>query len=200
MRRTGAEQPVVVMNPPVNGSGAKGLCHPSFVFVGSTAKGGANGQNKAVTESPKDVEVKSRSQRVKANKGAAGIDDESLEAFESRPEKKQSLQGLESNVLWQLTSLRLSKRWRYPKKSGGKRTLGVPTVADRVAQMVAKIYFEHKGGNQYSHPDSYGYRPGKISPWTALCSNTPSAAGNTTGYWNLTSKGPLFDNIDHELL
>ena len=45
------------------------------------------------------------------------------------------------------------------KKGGGQRKLGVPTVSDRIAQMVAKMYFEPEV-EQYFHPDSYGYRPG----------------------------------------
>ena len=47
-----------------------------------------------------------------------------------------------------------------PKKNGGVRTLGVPTVADRVAQMTAKMYFEPLVEPVF-HPDSYGYRPRK---------------------------------------
>jgi retron-type reverse transcriptase len=47
-----------------------------------------------------------------------------------------------------------------PKKSGGERILGVPTVADRVAQMVVKMLLEPKLEPVFL-PDSYGYRPGK---------------------------------------
>jgi RNA-directed DNA polymerase len=47
-----------------------------------------------------------------------------------------------------------------PKDKGGQRVLGVPTVADRVAQMVVKIYLEPKVEPIF-HSDSYGYRPGK---------------------------------------
>lgn len=47
-----------------------------------------------------------------------------------------------------------------PKRGGGKRALGIPTVADRVAQMVVKKYLEPLL-EPYFHEDSYGYRPGK---------------------------------------
>jgi hypothetical protein len=47
-----------------------------------------------------------------------------------------------------------------PKDSGGTRTLGIPTVADRIAQMVAKMYLEPLVEPHF-HQDSYGYRPGK---------------------------------------
>lgn len=47
-----------------------------------------------------------------------------------------------------------------PKKHGGERLLGVPTVSDRIAQMVCKLMFESTV-ERYFHPDSYGYRPNK---------------------------------------
>ena len=46
------------------------------------------------------------------------------------------------------------------KKDGGQRRLGVPTVSDRIAQTVAKMYFEPEVESHF-HPDSYGYRPQK---------------------------------------
>jgi len=99
-------------------------------------------------------------QRVKANDGAAGVDGESIEAFE---------RDLKGNLykLWN----RLSsgsyfpapvRAVEIPKKHGqGKvRVLGVPTVADRIAQTVARLYLEPKVEPLF-HPDSYGYRPGR---------------------------------------
>ncbi len=47
-----------------------------------------------------------------------------------------------------------------PKAQGGMRTLGIPTVADRIAQMVVRQAFE-PSVEPYFHADSYGYRPGK---------------------------------------
>jgi len=96
--------------------------------------------------------------RVKANQGAAGVDEESIADFEKN---------LKNNLykVWN----RMSSGSYFPpavrlveiaKKGGGQRKLGVPTVSDRVAQTVAKIYFEPQV-DQYFHPDSYGYRPGK---------------------------------------
>ena len=96
--------------------------------------------------------------RVKENRGAEGIDDESIEAFESN---------LNNNLykIWNRMSSGSYfplpvKAIEIPKKSGGTRILGVPTVYDRVAQMVVKIYFEPQI-EPYFHPDSYGYRPSK---------------------------------------
>src|ERR1700730_1187238 len=97
-------------------------------------------------------------QRVKANNGAAGVDGESIEEFE---------QNLKGNLykLWN----RLSsgsyfpapvRAVEIPKKhgQGGVRILGVPTVADRIAQTVARLYLEPKVEPLF-HADSYGYRP-----------------------------------------
>ena len=72
----------------------------------------------------------------------------------------------------------------------------MPTVADRVAQMVAKIYFEHKVEPIF-HPDSYGYRPEK----SAVDALTVTRQRCWQYDWVLEFdiKG-LFDNIDHELL
>jgi group II intron reverse transcriptase/maturase len=96
--------------------------------------------------------------RVKANKGAAGVDEQSIEEFE---------QDLSGNLfkLWN----RLSsgsyfpppvRAVEIPKKDGGLRVLGVPTVADRIAQVVVRSYLEPSVEPVF-HPDSYGYRPGR---------------------------------------
>jgi len=133
-------------------------------------------------------------QKVKANGGAAGIDEESLKAFEKN---------LKNNLykIWNRMSSGsyfppAVKGVEIPKKSGGKRLLGVPTVGDRVAQMVAKIYFEPQV-EPYFHPDSYGYRPGK-SAIDALAI-TRQRCWKFDWVLEFDIKG-LFDNIDHELL
>lgn len=96
---------------------------------------------------------------VKANKGAAGVDDQSIADFEVN---------LRDNLykLWN----RLSsgsyfpppvKQVEIPKRDGkGTRTLGVPTVADRIAQTVARMALEPEVEPVF-HPGSYGYRPGR---------------------------------------
>ena len=97
--------------------------------------------------------------RVKANKGAAGVDNMSIAAFEDDRDRN----------LYKIWN-RLSSGSYFPPpvkaveipKAGGKgvRVLGVPTVADRIAQTVVRMYLEPEVEPIF-HPDSYGYRPGR---------------------------------------
>jgi len=78
--------------------------------------------------------------RVKANKGAAGVDDESLAEFEK--DLKDNLYKIWNRMSSGSYFPPAVKAVEIPKANGGTRILGVPTVADRVAQMVVKLYFE----------------------------------------------------------
>jgi RNA-directed DNA polymerase len=133
-------------------------------------------------------------ERVKANKGAAGIDDESIAAFE---------ENLKDNLykIWNRMSSGSYfpppvKVVEIPKKNGGIRILGVPTVADRIAQMVAKLYFEPAVEPCFL-PDTYGYRPGKSAIDAVAVTRERCWRYNWLIEFDI--KG-LFDNIDHELL
>ncbi len=95
--------------------------------------------------------------RVKANKGAAGVDEESIRAFEA------NLSGNLYKVWNRMSSGSYMpppvRAVEIPKRGGrGVRTLGVPTVADRVAQTVVHLCLEPEVEPVF-HPDSYGYRP-----------------------------------------
>ncbi|MDP9079015.1 MAG: group II intron reverse transcriptase/maturase [Bacteroidota bacterium] len=85
---------------------------------------------------------------------------------------------------------------QIPKKSGGKRSLGIPTISDRIAQEVVKSFLEPKVDSTF-HADSYGYRKGKDAH-QAL-----QAATNRCRHYSwvidMDIKG-FFDNIDHGLL
>ncbi|WP_232303511.1 group II intron reverse transcriptase/maturase [Pseudofrankia sp. DC12] len=102
--------------------------------------------------------------RVRANKGAAGVDGTSIATFESR---------LKDNLY--KTWNRMSSGTYFPsplrevvipKPEGGSRVLAVPTVADRVAQTVAVLVLDPRVEPMF-HRDSYGYRPGR-SPLDAV--------------------------------
>jgi RNA-directed DNA polymerase len=97
--------------------------------------------------------------QVKANKGAPGVDGQDLEQFED---------DLRDNLykIWNRMSSGSYfpppvKAVEIPKPHGsGVRMLGVPTIADRVAQTVVAMHLEERVEHRF-HPDSYGYRPGK---------------------------------------
>ena len=96
-------------------------------------------------------------QKVKA-KGTYGVDEQSIEDFERK---------LNNNLykIWNRMSSGIYfpqpvKAVAIPKKNGGTRILGIPTVEDRIAQMVANLYFE-PNMEPIFYEDSYGYRPNK---------------------------------------
>jgi RNA-directed DNA polymerase len=96
--------------------------------------------------------------KVRENKGAPGVDEVTIAAFEER---------LEDN-LYKVWNRMASGSYvpppvravEIPKAGGGTRVLGVPAVGDRVAQTVAAARIE-RVTEQFFHPDSYGYRPGR---------------------------------------
>jgi group II intron reverse transcriptase/maturase len=103
--------------------------------------------------------------RVAANKGAPGVDGKTLDEFES---------DLKNNLfkIWN----RMSSGSYFPPPvraveipkphGGGVRLLGVPTIADRVAQTVVAMHLGERAEPRF-HPDSYGYRPKKAA-WDAV--------------------------------
>ena len=138
-------------------------------------------------------EVYAAYKQVKANKGTAGVDRQTIAEFERK---------LEDNLykLWN----RLSSGSYFPPpvkrveipKEGGTRLLGVPTVADRTAQMVVKNRLEPELEKHF-HPDSYGYRPGK-----SAVEAVGVARKRCWRYdWVLDLDiSTFFDSIDHELM
>lgn len=132
--------------------------------------------------------------KVKANGGAAGTDGQSIEDFEKN---------LKGNLykIWNRMSSGTYfpppvKVVEIPKKTGGIRKLGVPTVADRIGQMVVKDHIE-PSIDPHFHPDSYGYRPGK-SAIQAL-EVTRKRCWRYDWLLEFDIKG-LFDNLRHDLL
>jgi len=131
---------------------------------------------------------------VKANAGAAGVDKESIADFE------KDLKGNLYKVWNRMSSGSYFpppvKAVAIPKKNGGQRILGIPTVADRVAQMVVKMTFE-PAVEPIFLPDSYGYRPGRSA--LDAVAVTRERCWRYDWVLEFDIKG-LFDNIDHELL
>jgi RNA-directed DNA polymerase len=131
---------------------------------------------------------------VKSNAGSAGVDRQTIEQFEA---------DLQNNLykLWNRMSSGSYfpppvRAVSIPKKTGGQRILGVPTVADRVAQMVVKQHIEPELDPVFL-ADSYGYRPRKSA--LDAVGVTRQRCWKYDWVLEFDIKG-LFDNIDHELL
>jgi RNA-directed DNA polymerase len=133
--------------------------------------------------------------KVKSNKGGAGVDQVTLEEFQK---------DLVNNLykLWN----RLSSGSYFPpqirevkipkRNNGGQRTLGIPTVCDRIAQQVLKSYIEPRLESEF-HEKSYGYRPLKSAHQAVA-----TVRENVRKYaWVLdTDIKSFFDEVDHKLL
>jgi len=102
--------------------------------------------------------VKEAFERVKANKGTYGIDEQTIAEYELN--LKDNLYKIWNRMSSGTYFPKPVKAVAIPKKNGGTRILGIPTVEDRVAQMVAKIYFE-PNVEKIFYENSYGYRPNK---------------------------------------
>jgi RNA-directed DNA polymerase len=131
---------------------------------------------------------------VKSNKGAAGVDGQTIEQFEA---------DLKGNLykIWNRMSSGTYfpppvRAVSIPKKSGGERILGVPTVSDRIAQMVVKQLIEPDLDPIFL-PDSYGYRPRKSA--LDAVGVTRERCWKYDWVLEFDIRG-LFDNINHELL
>lgn len=133
-------------------------------------------------------------QQVKANRGAAGIDDETIAMFE---------QNLSRNLykLWNRMSSGSYfpppvKQVEIPKTKGGTRKLGIPTVSDRIAQTVVKRIIEPIL-NPIFHPDSYGYRPGRSAKQAIAVTRKRCWQYDWVVEFDIKA---AFDQIDHGLL
>ena len=132
--------------------------------------------------------------RVKANQGAAGVDGESITAFDS--DLKNNLYRIWNRMSSGSYFPSAVRRVDIPKDDGRTRPLGIPTVSDRIAQTVVQRYLEPILEPVF-HADSYGYRPGR-SAHDALA----VARQRCWRYdWvlDLDIRG-FFDEIDRELL
>ena len=140
--------------------------------------------------------------RVKANQGAAGVDEQSIVDFE------RNLKGNLYKIWNRMSSGSYFpppvRTVKIPKANGGERKLGIPTVSDRIAQnalstlapMVVKSRLE-PAVDPLFHVDSYGYRPGK----SALDAVGQARQRCWRYDWilDLDIKG-FFDNIPQDLL
>src|SRR4051794_4747579 len=132
--------------------------------------------------------------RVKANRGAPGVDEQSLAEFES--DLKNNLYKIWNRLSSGTYFPPAVRAAEIPKPQGGVRVLGVPTVGDRIAQTVVAMTSEPRV-EQIFHPDSYGYRPGRSAHQAlAACRRR---CWEKAWVLDLDIRA-FFDSLDHELV
>lgn len=133
---------------------------------------------------------------VKSNKGAPGIDEETVEDFAMQLEEKLNMIHAELKTDTYVPSP--VKRVEIDKEDGGKRPLGIPTVTDRVVQQALRQVMEPIFEPDF-HPSSYGYRPNRS------CQKAVAKAEQFLRRYGLThvvdmDLSKCFDTLDHELI
>jgi len=133
-------------------------------------------------------------QKVRSNKGAGGVDGVSMETFgESYKDHLYKLWNRMSSGSYLPPAVRLME---IPKKGGGLRPLGIPTIADRIGQTVVRGLLE-PSLELIFHKDSYGYRPGKSA--VEALSRARERCWKLNWVLDIDIRG-YFDNIPHDLL
>lgn len=132
--------------------------------------------------------------RVKSNRGSGGVDEISMSEFER--DYKNYLYKLWNQMSSGSYMAPPVKLIEIPKKDGGRRPLGIPTIADRIGQTVVKDLLSGDLESLF-HEDSYGYRIGK-SAHEAI-SKARERCWKYSWVIDLDIQG-FFDNIPHDLL
>jgi RNA-directed DNA polymerase len=130
--------------------------------------------------------------KIKANKGSAGIDRQTMDDFEK--DLRKNLYKIWNRLTSGSYFPPAVRRVDIPKGNGKTRPLGIPTISDRIAQMVVKDILEPIIDPSFHH-DSYGYRPGK----SALDAVSTTRQRCWRDNWVLDIRG-YFDAIDHSLV
>jgi group II intron reverse transcriptase/maturase len=189
---TGADETVVVMKL-LQWQWSEGFQSSSFMKMEQLDKR----RNPLDKTKPFEISkwvVQEAYEKVKANKGSAGIDRQSIKDFD---------ENLKDNLykLWNRMSSGTYfpppvKAVKIPKKNKGVRVLGIPTVADRIAQQVAREYLEPQIEPLF-HPDSYGYRPDKSAHDAVAATRKRCWRYDWVLEFDIVG---LFDNINHAML
>ena len=131
---------------------------------------------------------------VKANGGTPGVDGETIEMFGSN--LKNNLYRLWNRMSSGAYFPTAVRQVKISKRGGGRRSLGIPTVRDRIAQTVVKRVLEREV-DPYFHRDSYGYRPRKSA--IEAVSKARERCWRYDWVIDLDIRA-FFDSLDHELL
>lgn len=133
--------------------------------------------------------------RVKANKGAPGIDEMTVEKF---PEfARKGWEHIRSSLMRGTYRPEPVRRVDIPKASGGTRPLGIPTVLDRVIQQAISQVFGGMFEPAFSE-NSYGFRPGRSAHHAVNAVRKAGAEGYAIAVDADLSK--FFDTVNHDML
>ncbi len=132
--------------------------------------------------------------KVKSNKGSAGIDRQTMEGFDK--DLSKNLYKIWNRLSSGCYFPPAVRRVDIPKGNGKTRPLGIPTISDRIAQMVVKDILEPDVDPNF-HDDSYGYRPGKSA--LDAVSKARQRCWHDDWVLDMDIRG-FFDAIDHSLI
>ncbi|HKZ79485.1 MAG TPA: reverse transcriptase domain-containing protein [Pyrinomonadaceae bacterium] len=194
MRHQVTEHPVVVMKF-VKADGAKGVACSEAKSVGPTPTSrGRSPKDEAKPFCISRWEVWEAYLKVKSNKGAAGLDAQTIKEFEKDLKKNlyKIWNRMSSGSYFPPPVLTV----KIPKAKGRERTLGIPTVSDRIAQMVGKNRLEAVVDPLFL-PESFGYRPKKSA--LGAVGRARQMCWDYDWVCDLDIKG-FFDNLDHDLM
>ena len=134
--------------------------------------------------------------KVRAAKGAPGIDGQSIKAFEE--DKHKNLSILFKELKDKSYKPKPVKRVEIPKPGGGIRKLGIPAVRDRIIQQVLLDVMNPIFDKEF-HPSSYGYRPGR-SCHQAICKAQMFVREYDMRWVVDMDLSKCFDTLDHDII
>jgi len=179
----------------VKADGAKGVACSEAKSVGPTPTSrGRSPKDEAKPFCISRWEVWEAYLKVKSNKGAAGLDAQTIKEFEKDLKKNlyKIWNRMSSGSYFPPPVLTV----KIPKAKGRERTLGIPTVSDRIAQMVGKNRLEAVVDPLFL-PESFGYRPKKSA--LGAVGRARQMCWDYDWVCDLDIKG-FFDNLDHDLM
>ena len=174
--------------------------YPSGLHDGAEISTAAGGQTKAEVPLTMEAVITRENlmlayQRVVENKGTAGVDN--LSVAELKPWLKKNWRSVRQALIDGNYQPRAIRRMDIPKPDGGVRTLGIPTVVDRLIQQAIAQQLSAIVDNSFSD-SSYGFRPGR-NAWQAVQQAQPYIRGGKRWVVDMDLE-KFFDRVDHRLL